>query len=49
MRMRIKITNEQDRIEVAKVLIKNGYAVKVIRVRRDGKSANEYMLEVWEE
>lgn len=48
-RMRIRVSNEADRIAVASVLIKNGYAVKVLRVRREGKSQTETYLEVWDE
>lgn len=48
-RMRIRVSNEADRISVASVLIKNGYCVRVLRIRGGSKSQAETYLEVWSE
>ena len=43
--------NENDRLEVAKLLLKAGYAAKLGRSRPIGKStgAYEYYVEYWED
>ena len=43
--------NEQDRLEIAKMLIKAGYAVRIGREKPVGKQngAYVYFIEYWEE
>ncbi len=49
-RNRINISNEQDRLEVAKILVKNGYSVRTVKVKAmpTGKTTKT-VLEYWEE
>lgn len=49
-RQRIKISNEQDRLDVAKILIKNGYSARTTKVKATptGKTTKT-VLEYWEE
>lgn len=42
---KLEIFNEADRLEVAKVLIKNGYTVRQTRERVEGKRSYLYYLE----
>ena len=39
----LRIANENDRIEVAGVLFKNGYTVKLVRKKKNGKSYEYYV------
>lgn len=49
-REQIIIANEQDRLEVAKVLVKNGYCVRQVRVKasQTGKTMKT-VVEYWRE
>lgn len=49
-REQITIANEQDRLEVAKILVKNGYSVKTARVKatHTGKTMKT-VVEYWRE
>lgn len=49
-RNRINISNEQDRLEVAKVLVKNGYSVRTVKVKvTPTDKTKKTVLEYWEE
>ena len=39
----LKIANEADRITVASILYKNGYAVKPVRTKKNGKTYEYYV------
>lgn len=39
----LKIGNEADRIEVASILFKNGYTVRTVRTKRNGKTYEYYV------
>lgn len=41
--------NENERLEVARLLIKAGYAVKIKKEKKDGRSAINYVVEFWTE
>lgn len=49
-RAQLIISNEQDRLTVAAVLIKNGYSVRMVRVKatKTGK-ATRTVVEYWRE
>lgn len=42
---KIEIFNEEDRLTVAKVLVKNGYTVRQSKERVEGKRSYIYLLE----
>lgn len=42
---KLEIFNEADRLAVAQVLVKNGYTVRQIRERAEGKRSYLYFLE----
>lgn len=42
---KIEIFQEQDRLTVAAILVKNGYAVRQLRERKEGKRSYLYFLE----
>lgn len=44
--MKIRIANEQERMSVAAILVKNGYRVYQSRVQRPGKKVSETVLVV---
>ena len=46
--MIIKIYNLDERLEVAKILIKNGYQVRAIKVSKEGNKTADYALGVIE-
>lgn len=48
-RYRLKISNKEDQLTAASILVKNGYSVRLIYVKTEGKSAREGYLEVWKE
>lgn len=50
MRNQITISNEQDRLTVATILVKNGYSVRTVKVKvtPTGKST-KIVLEYWKE
>ena len=39
--------NEADRLELARLLLKAGYTVKINREKKPGKSAYVYFVEYW--
>ncbi len=43
--MRIKIGKEEDRLTVANILVKNGYTVRIVRVKRDSGKSYDFYLE----
>lgn len=49
-RTQVKISNEQDRLTVATILLKNGYSARTVKVKSSstGKTAKT-VLEYWEE
>ena len=49
-RQQITISNEQDRLEVVKILVKNGYTARQARVKasQTGKTMKT-VVEYWEE
>jgi hypothetical protein len=40
--------NEVDRLELARLLLKSGYIVRIGRERKPGKSTYNYFVEYWE-
>lgn len=42
---KIEIFQEQDRLTVAAILVKNGYTVRQLRDRKEGKRSYLYFLE----
>lgn len=42
---RIEIKNEEDRITIAAILVKNGYTVRIVRDRQTEKSIYKYFIE----
>ncbi len=42
---KIEIFQEQDRLTVAAILVKNGYTVRQLRERKEGKRSYLYFLE----
>lgn len=48
-RYRLKISNKEDQLAAASIFVKNGYSVRLIYVKTEGKSAREGYLEVWKE
>lgn len=49
MRMRIYISNEEDRLTMISILAKNGYTVKIDREKLDGAKNYTYFIEYWKE
>lgn len=45
MSIRLKIANQEDRLSVAAILVKNGYGVRQIRVKRNetARTADTYL------
>lgn len=41
--------NETDRLDLARLLIKAGYAVRIKKEKVDGRSAVNYVVEFWTE
>lgn len=39
--------NENERLELARLLIKAGYAVKIKREKKDGRNTVNYVIEYW--
>lgn len=39
----LKISNEQDRVTVAAVLLRNGYSVAIARKKKTGKQSEYYV------
>lgn len=48
-RYRLKISNKEDQLTAASILVKNGYAVRLIYIKPEGKSTRDGYLEVWKE
>lgn len=48
-KMKIKIANEQDRITVAGILVKNGYTIRIVKQKQPGRSQNDYFVEIVED
>lgn len=42
---RIKINKDEDRLTVAQILIKNGYTVRVVKVKRETGKAYDFYIE----
>lgn len=47
--MKIKISNEQDRITIAGILVKNGYTIRIVKQKQQGRSQNDYFVEIVED
>ncbi len=43
--MRIKISKDEDRLTVANILVKNGYTVRIVKVKRDSGKSYDFYLE----
>ena len=44
----IRIYQQDDRLEVAKILIKNGYTVSQVKRKKEGQKTVEYCLRIEE-
>lgn len=42
---RIKINKDEDRLTVAQILIKNGYTVRVVKIKRETGKAYDFFIE----
>lgn len=45
MKNRVKIGAADDRLAMASILLKNGYAVQITKSERDGKKSYDYYVE----
>lgn len=49
VRQRMEIKDKQERLQVASVLIGNGYTVREVAVKPVGKNQKKYYVEYWKE